>query len=87
VYHQYTLRTPPDGPWSRDALREKLENAGVATGVYYPVPVHKQPPYQRSDTPPCPEAERAAADMFSIPVYPGLSVVDRARVAEAVVAL
>jgi dTDP-4-amino-4,6-dideoxygalactose transaminase len=87
VYHQYTLRTPPNGLWSRDALRQKLEDAGVATGVYYPVPVHKQPPYQRSDAPPCPEAERAAADMFSIPVHPGLSVVDRARVAEAVIAL
>jgi len=87
VYHQYTLRTLPDGPWSRDAIRQKLELAGIETGVYYPIPVHRQPPYQRFAAPPCPEAERSAADMFSIPVHPGLSVVDRTRVAEALAAL
>jgi dTDP-4-amino-4,6-dideoxygalactose transaminase len=87
VYHQYTLRTPPEGPLSRDALRERLLDVGVATGVYYPVPVHKQPPYQRADAPPCPQAEMAAAEIFSIPVHPGLSEADRARVVEAVVAL
>ncbi|MDQ6883924.1 MAG: DegT/DnrJ/EryC1/StrS family aminotransferase [Candidatus Dormibacteraeota bacterium] len=86
VYHQYTLRMPPDGD-SRDALRQNLERAGIGTGVYYPVPVHKQPPYRHFDNPPCPEAERAADDMFSIPVHPALSEDDRARVAQAVAAL
>jgi dTDP-4-amino-4,6-dideoxygalactose transaminase len=87
VYHQYTLRTRRKGRLSRDALLERLQEAGVATGVYYPVPVHKQPPYQRSDAPPCHQAEMAAAEIFSIPVHPGLSGADRARVVEAVVAL
>jgi len=83
VYHQYTLRVPSGSDDSRDAVREKLERAGIGTGVYYPVPVHKQPPYQRFENPPCPNAERAAADMFSIPVHPALSENDRASVAQA----
>jgi dTDP-4-amino-4,6-dideoxygalactose transaminase len=87
VYHQYTLRLPSQSKDSRDGVREKLERAGIGTGVYYPVPVHKQPPYQRFQNPPCPNAERAAADMFSIPVYPALSQDDRARVAQAIAAI
>jgi perosamine synthetase len=73
VYHQYTLRVPAGSPWTRDEVRAELERSGVATGVYYPLPIHQQPPYRGLKNPPCPEAERAAADMFSVPVHPGLS--------------
>lgn len=40
VYHQYTIRTP-----DRDAVRARLDEAGVGTGVYYPVPTHRLPAY------------------------------------------
>jgi dTDP-4-amino-4,6-dideoxygalactose transaminase len=81
VYHQYTLRIPSgDGP-SRDEVRAMLEHKGVATGVYYPRPLHLQPPYLELANPPCPNAERAAADMFSIPVHPAVSEDDLSRVA------
>jgi len=73
VYHQYTFRMRVGSPWTRDDVRARLEDGGVATGVYYPLPVHQQPPYRGLNNPPCREAERAAADMFSIPVHPGLS--------------
>ena len=46
------------------------------TGVHYPVPIHLQPPYRGLRNPACPESERAASDMFSIPVHPGLSSQD-----------
>jgi len=87
VYHQYTLRAPSDGSICRDEVRTRLEQAGVGTGVYYPVPVHKQPAYSRHENSPCPRAELAAAEIFSIPVHPGVSDDDRAAVAEAVNAL
>jgi dTDP-4-amino-4,6-dideoxygalactose transaminase len=81
VYHQYTLRIPSaDGP-SRDEVRAMLERKGVATGVYYPRPLHLQPPYLELANRPCPNAERAAADMFSIPVHPAVSEDDLSRVA------
>lgn len=83
VYHQYTLRVPQGGRQSRDHVREELERNGVATGVYYPVPIHLQPPYRTPGSAvSCPQAERAALDMFSIPVHPGLSDDECATVAK-----
>jgi dTDP-4-amino-4,6-dideoxygalactose transaminase len=81
VYHQYTLRVPAG--WSRDQVRAQLHRQGIATGVYYPLPVHLQPPYLSLRNPPCPAAEMAASDMLSIPVHPGLSDDDCLEVAAA----
>ena len=83
VYHQYTLRVPEGSPLSRDEVRAELERNGIGTGVYYPLPIHLQPPYREEDgAVSCPEAERAALDMFSIPVHPAVGDGDRAAVAE-----
>ncbi len=75
VYHQYTVRV---GEGKRDALRTYLQENGVGSEVYYPVPVHKQSfymselGYQVS----FPEAERAALEVLSLPVHPALSQSD-----------
>jgi dTDP-4-amino-4,6-dideoxygalactose transaminase len=87
VYHQYTLRVQPWESLSRDEIRRRLERDGIGTGIYYPLPVHRQPPYLHLENPPCPEAEHAADDMFSVPVHPGLTEHDRERVARAIAAL
>jgi dTDP-4-amino-4,6-dideoxygalactose transaminase len=79
VYHQYVLRVPRG--WSRDDVRLNLRSSGVATGVHYPLPLHLQPPYMALGNPPCPEAERAATEIFSVPVHPGLSDDDCTAVA------
>jgi perosamine synthetase len=84
VYHQYTLRVRPGGDLTRDDVRARLEQAGVSSAVYYPVPVHQQPAYQRHENPPCPCAEAAALDMLSIPVHPAVSDAEREVVARAV---
>jgi dTDP-4-amino-4,6-dideoxygalactose transaminase len=75
VFHQYTLRVP-DG--RRDALREHLQNEGIGTGIYYPVPIHKQTYYSRElgyDVN-LPHAEKAAAEVLSLPVHPALRAED-----------
>jgi len=90
VYHQYTLRLPAangDASRERDRIRERLVQAGVATGVYYPVPVHRQPAYARYAAPRCPNSERASGDMYSIPVHHALSDAEVETVANAVAAL
>jgi dTDP-4-amino-4,6-dideoxygalactose transaminase len=75
VFHQYTVRVQGG---KRDALRSYLQENGVGSEVYYPVPVHKQSfyvsdlGYQGS----YPEAERTANEVLSLPVHPGLSQVD-----------
>jgi len=72
VFHQYTVRVP-DG--RRDALREHLQENGIGSGVYYPIPIHKQTYYTQElgyDIS-LPEAEKAAGEVVSLPVHPALT--------------
>jgi|SRR5579863_726175 len=77
VYHQYVVRTP-----NRDGLREHLRQAGIGTGIHYPLPVHLHPAYRgRIAAGPsglC-ASEKAAREILSLPVYPQLrdAAIDR----------
>ena len=81
VYHQYTLRVR-----DRDRFVERLTEAGVGSGIYYPIPVHRQRAYAELGygEQSFPVAESLAAEVVSIPVHPGLDDADVARVIEAV---
>lgn len=83
VYHQYTVRVP-DG--RRDALRTYLQENGVGSEVYYPVPVHLQKFYQEElgYHMSLPESERAVAEVLSLPVHPALSQDDLATIVKTV---
>jgi dTDP-4-amino-4,6-dideoxygalactose transaminase len=87
VFHQYVLRIPGG---ERAAVQARLREAGVGTGIHYPVPVHLQPAY-RGRTPlgpaGCGETERAAAEVLSLPMYPELTDAEVARVCAALRAL
>ena len=87
VYHQYTLRVSNPARHSRDSIRQRLAEAGIGTGVYYPVPVHRQPAYRSHEHETYPRVEQAASDMFSIPVHPLVSDQDRERIADVLTAL
>ncbi|AGF59284.1 DegT/DnrJ/EryC1/StrS family aminotransferase [Clostridium saccharoperbutylacetonicum] len=70
IYHQYVLQCD-----DRDAMLVKLKEKGVATGVYYPVPLHLQKVYKdlgykEGDMP---IAEYLSHRTFAIPVYPELT--------------
>lgn len=74
VFHQYTVRVTQDFGISRDELRKKLMDRGVATEIYYPLPVHKQPLYQNpAYDEPLPNSEKAAREVLSLPVHPSLT--------------
>ena len=93
VYYQYTLRlrsangNGASHAGERDDLRRALAGAGVGSGVYYPVPVHRQPAYREYAGTDCPRAERAAEDMLSIPVHHSLSDAEVETVAKHAAAL
>lgn len=79
VVHQYTVRIL-DG--QRDSVRTALKKAGIGTMVYYPVPCHRLPLYaERARR--FPEAERAAAEALSLPIWPQLDEPTQARVVAA----
>jgi dTDP-4-amino-4,6-dideoxygalactose transaminase len=81
VFHQYTL----DVGEERDAIVADLAAAGVSTGIYYPIPVHRQPyVLERGLHADLPMTDRAAARTLSLPMYPGLSEDDQATVIAAV---
>ena len=64
VFHQYTIRMPGG---NRDRLVDYLKENGVGSGVYYPVPIHKQTYYvnELGYDQTFPEAERAAEEVWS----------------------
>ena len=89
TYHQYTLRVPAgDGRpgETRDALRAFLDKRGVASGVFYPEALHLQEAYAHLGGKPgdFPEAERACAEVLSLPVMPELTPAQREHVAASV---
>jgi dTDP-4-amino-4,6-dideoxygalactose transaminase len=82
AWHQYTLLVARE---HRDQLAARLRERGVGVGVYYPIPVHRQPAYRNIGARAHhPIAEAAAECVLSIPVHPGVREVDRAYIATEV---
>jgi dTDP-4-amino-4,6-dideoxygalactose transaminase len=87
VYHQYTLRIAGSAA-RRDRVQKSLAAKGVASTVYYPIPLHLQPMFAGLGYKPgeFPQAERAAAEVLSLPIYPELLPAQIQRVAESLAA-
>jgi perosamine synthetase len=79
VYHQYTIRVGDDRDGFAKALADEYQ---VGTGVYYPIPNHRLPSFDRRLD--LPETERAATEVLSLPVHPSLSEEDLDRIVTAV---
>jgi dTDP-4-amino-4,6-dideoxygalactose transaminase len=82
VYHLYVVRAA-----GRDQAQARLREAGVGSGVHYPVPVHLQPAYSgRVALGPsgCVATERAASEVLSLPLYPELTGEQVASVCRAI---
>jgi perosamine synthetase len=78
VYHQYTIRVQGD----RDAFVAALAEAGVGSGVYYPIPVHELPTFGLDLD--LPVTRKAAAEVISLPVHPSLTPEDLDTIVAAV---
>jgi dTDP-4-amino-4,6-dideoxygalactose transaminase len=80
VFHQYTLRISGG---RRDAVARALDAAGIATQVYYPIPIHQLPVYGDRKVS-LPITETAASEVLSLPIYPELSSADARGIAQRV---
>lgn len=86
VFQQYTLRITEDFGISRGELKEKLKEMGIATEIYYSLPIHKQPLYKKlayNDR--FPVAEKIAKEVISLPVHPSLTRENLEYIAESLI--
>jgi dTDP-4-amino-4,6-dideoxygalactose transaminase len=79
VFHQYTVRIPDERDGVAKALRAEHD---IGTGLYYPTPTHRLPPFATGYE--LPETERAAAEVLSLPIHPSLGPAELERVVTAV---
>jgi perosamine synthetase len=80
VFHQYTI----DVGRARDAIAADLGAAGIGIGIYYPIPVHRQPyVLELGIHADLPVSDRAAARTLSLPMYPGLTEAEQDTVVAA----
>jgi dTDP-4-amino-4,6-dideoxygalactose transaminase len=70
VYNQYVVRVP-----NRDQVKQQLSERGIATAVYYPIPLHLQPCFKHlgHKAGEFPQSEKACKEVLALPVYPELS--------------
>ena len=81
VFHQYTIRTK-----NRDGLQEKLNDVGIGTRVYYPIPIHLQGAfkYLNYEKGSLPVTEKLCDEILSFPIYPEITKEDQEYVIENV---
>ena len=81
IYHLYVVQAE-----ERNALQRSLSEAGIQTGIHYPIPVHLQPAYASLGykVGDFPEAERQARRVLSLPIFPELTEQQIKRVAEGI---
>ena len=70
-WNQFVVRINSD----RDAFKQILQDSGVSTIIYYPIPIHSQPAYAhlRQQTGPLPITEQLCQQVLSLPIFPELT--------------
>ena len=79
VWHVYVVRVR-----DRDDVLRHLRDEGIGAGVHYPTPVHLTPAMAEfgSGKGSMPVSERAAGEILSLPIYPGITADQQERVAD-----
>jgi len=79
VWHLYVVRVP-----ERDDLLRRLRAAGIGAGIHYPTPVHLLAPFAHlgHGRGSFPVAESAAAEILSLPIYPGITASQQERIVD-----
>lgn len=77
----YTIRVP-----NRDAVRAKLDAAGVGTGLFYRLALHQHPAFKAFIGRPLPVSEQLANEVLSLPIHPDLTDAEVDRVIDATLA-
>ena len=78
---QYVIQVPQGS--NRDAICKALGTAGVPTAIYYPVPMHRQPPYAHYPVSSCdlPVTMDLCDHVLALPMHPYLETAQQAHIA------
>lgn len=81
VYHLYVVRVA-----NREGMIEHLKQAGIGTGIHYPIPLHQQKAYvgMGYGAQAFPVTERVAPEILSLPMFPQLTAAQQMRVVDTV---
>ncbi|HWE34141.1 MAG TPA: DegT/DnrJ/EryC1/StrS family aminotransferase [Solirubrobacteraceae bacterium] len=81
VYHQFVVRTP-----ARDRLREHLSQRGIASGIHYPIPIHRSDAFAslNGHRDVAPVATKLATEICSLPIFPGMTAAQVEAIADAI---
>ena len=73
-WYLYTVRIKDATEQLRNKVIEQMHDKGIGAEAYYPIPVHQMPYYKESfGTFKLPETEKAAKQVLSLPIHPGVS--------------
>ncbi|MBC8072337.1 MAG: DegT/DnrJ/EryC1/StrS family aminotransferase [Deltaproteobacteria bacterium] len=78
VYHLYIIEVS-----NRDEVQEHMRERGIATGIHYPVPLHRQPAFAKFARGSLPVTERAAERIVSVPICGSIDADEQRRVIES----
>lgn len=79
AWHLFVIRTE-----GRDALRDHLAAEGIATGLHYPVPIYRNPPFAAFAPTGRTTSDTLSAEVLSLPFWPSLDEARIDRVARAI---
>ncbi len=79
VYHQYTLLSK-----KRDDFQITLTQAGIASAIYYPVPLHRQEVFRGMPHQSLPVTEDLAARVLSLPIFPEITEEEIRRICDVI---
>ncbi len=83
-WYLYTVRLKNAGANVRNKLVGKLQKRGIGAAVYYHTPIHLMPYYRQFGEYHLPETEKAAQQVFSLPVHPGVTLREISYIASSV---
>jgi dTDP-4-amino-4,6-dideoxygalactose transaminase len=73
-WYLYTARVYKGEADERDKLLDTLHKQGIGAEAYYVNPVHQMPFYRKNfGSRSLPETEKAAKQVFSLPIHPGVT--------------